>query len=235
MPGTEASDKGKVERRGYDVKYLLLREGERFATLPDLQRATEQRILEQADRLLCPVTGGSIRAAWETERTLLKPLPMTLPHPFDVQVHRRVSRDCLIAFEERQYSVPYTCARSTVEVRGCADAVEIYRRGERLACFPRGTQCRLLIDQAHYEGPSDERVIAPAPLGRIGRKIVGPRSWESSEIPWAASRSIDTYAPACRSFGMSRVKPTSGFHRSRALLMRLGWSFTSERLPEFIE
>jgi DNA replication protein DnaC len=34
---------------------------------------------------------------------------------------------------------------------------------------------------------------------------------------------------------MSRAKSTSGFGRSRALLTRLGWSFTSERLPEFIE
>ncbi len=34
---------------------------------------------------------------------------------------------------------------------------------------------------------------------------------------------------------MSRAKPTSGFDRSRALLTRLGWDFTSERLPDFIE
>jgi DNA replication protein DnaC len=34
---------------------------------------------------------------------------------------------------------------------------------------------------------------------------------------------------------MTRAKSTSGFDRSRALLTRLGWDFTSERLPEFIE
>jgi hypothetical protein len=77
------SDKGKVERRGHDVKHLLTREGARFATFAALQRTTDQRILEQADRLLCAVTGSSIRTAWETERTALQPLPMTLPQPFD--------------------------------------------------------------------------------------------------------------------------------------------------------
>ena len=63
-----------------------------------------------------------------------------------------------------------------------------------VAQFPRGTQCRLLIDQAHYEGRSDDRVIAPAPLGRIGRKIVQPRSWESAEVAPAATRPIGEYA-----------------------------------------
>jgi transposase len=189
----QPSDKGKVERRGHDVKHLLLREGEHFATFAALQHVTEQRILEQADRLLCPVTGSSIRATWEAERPALQPLPLTLPQPFDIQVHRRVGRDCLIAFEGRQYSVPYTCASSTVEVRGCADSVEIYRRCQLLARFPRRTQCRLLVDQAHYEGPSDTRVVTPPPLGRIARAIIEPRSWERSAAA-ASTRSIGTYA-----------------------------------------
>ncbi len=119
---------------------------------------------------------------------------MTLPQPFDVQVHRRVGRDCLVAFEGRQYSVPYAHVGSTVEVRGCADSVEIYRRCELLARFPRRTRCRLLVDQAHYDGPSDRRVIAPAPLGRLARAIVEPRSWELSSAVATPTRSIGDYA-----------------------------------------
>jgi len=171
-------DKGKVERRGHDVKHLMVADGERFASVAGLQSATEQRILAQAHRLLCPVTGSTVYAAWQAERSVLTPLPMTLPQPFDVQVHRRVGRDCLVAFEGRQYSVPYHCAGGVVDVRGCAGAVEIYRRGERIARFPRHTDCRLLVDQAHYDGPSSERIIAPAPLGRMARQLVLPRSWE---------------------------------------------------------
>lgn len=154
---------------------------------------TEARILQQAERLICPVTGNSIRLTWEAERRSLQPLPMTLPQPFDVQVHRRVGRDCLIAFEGRQYSVPYQHSGSIVEVRGCADSVQIYRRCELAARFPRRTQCRLLVDQAHYDGPSDDGVVAPVPLGRIAREIVEPRSWESAACT-AGTRSINTYA-----------------------------------------
>ena len=39
------------------------------------------------------------------------------------------------------------------------------------AKHPRGTAARLVIDQTHYDGPSDDRVIAPPPLGRMGRKV----------------------------------------------------------------
>ena len=30
---------------------------------------------------------------------------------------------------------------------------------------------RLLIDPTHYDGPSTDRVAAPTPLGRMGRKL----------------------------------------------------------------
>jgi hypothetical protein len=187
-------DKGKVERRGHDVKHLIVGDGERFATMAGLQSATERRVLDQSNRLLCPVTGSTVYTAWQAERALLNPPPMTLPQPFDVQVHRRVGRDCLVAFEGRQYSVPYGCAGGIVEVRGCAGTVEIYRRCKLLARFPRRTQCRLLVDQAHYDGPSDTRVIAPVPLGRVARAIVEPRSWELSGTAPMPTRSIGAYA-----------------------------------------
>jgi transposase len=188
-------DKGKVERRGHDVKHVMVREGERFATIAALQSATERRLLEHAHRLLCPVTGTPIHTAWQAERATLARLPMTLPQPFDVQVHRRVRRDCLVAFEGRQYSVPYDCAGGTVELRGCARTVEIYRGGACIARFPRHTDCRLLIDQAHYDGPAKGRVQAPAPLGRMGRQGVLPRSWELPAAV-APTRPLEQYQRA---------------------------------------
>jgi hypothetical protein len=103
---------------------------------------------------------------------------MTLPEPFDVQVSRRVGRDCLVAFECRQYSVPYHHVGACVDVRGCVRTVEIYRHGDCIARFPRYTDCRLLIDQAHYDGRADARGAAPTPLGRMARQMVLPRSWE---------------------------------------------------------
>jgi hypothetical protein len=134
-------DKGKVERRGHDVKHVMVRGGERFATIAGLQSAMDQRILDQSNRLLCPVTGTTIHAAWRQDRAALAALSMTLPEPFDVQVSRRVGRDCLVAFEGRQYSLPYHHVGASVDVRGCVRTVEIYRRGDCIARFPRYTDC----------------------------------------------------------------------------------------------
>jgi hypothetical protein len=62
-------------------------------------------------------------------------------------------------------------------VRGCAGRVEIYASRDRIATFLRQTACRLLIDQAHYEGAEDGRVASSVPLGYMTRRIVAPKSW----------------------------------------------------------
>ncbi len=103
-----------------------------------------------------------------------------------------VGRDCLVSFEGRRY-IPYTWTQTDGQVRGCADTVEIWGRGKLLCTFPRKTDCRLLIDQGHYEGASEGAGKTPVPLGKIGREIVIPRSWEIEDAP---RRSIDRYAEA---------------------------------------
>ena len=125
--------------------------------------------------------------AWEAESRLLTPLPDPLPVPFDVAVNRKVGIDGLISFEGRQYSVPFTLIGQSVEVRGIAGAVQVLKSCEVVAEHPRGTVVRMLIDQAHYDGESDERVIAPPPLGKMGRKVQ-----ELIDAP-VAHRAIETY------------------------------------------
>jgi len=186
------TDKGKVERRIRDVKWLQVREGERFTSLEALQSATDERIAERSAQLICPVTGKSVRDSFELERAHLRPLPEHLPTPFDIQVARVVRRDCTVSFEGRHYSVPFGLIGRSVSVRGCETTVEIYSGTARVASFPRHTECRALIDQAHYEGHSTDEVIAPVPLGEVGRQIVLERSWEGSR------RSIDVYESAVR-------------------------------------
>lgn len=187
-------DKGKVERRGRDVKRFGIGSTERFASLAELQAQTDQRIVERAKRLTCPVTGRSIHATGQAERRKLQDLPRTLPEPFDVQVRRKVSKDCLVPFEGRQYSVPFPYTGRAVQVRGAGDRVQIYHDQQQIAQFPRGTACRLLIDQRHYDGESTETVHAPSPLGRMGQRIVVPRSWELSDSAETHCRGIDHYA-----------------------------------------
>jgi hypothetical protein len=143
------------------------------------------------------VTGTSIEAAWQAERQLLRPLPDPCPEPFDVVVSRQVSRDCLIGFEGRQYGVPFAYALSEVEVRGCAGVVQIVDPAQAriIKTWPRGTAARLLIDQDCYDGESTERVAAPMPLGRVGRRLV-----ELTDHA-APKRSIEIYAALADALG----------------------------------
>ena len=184
------SDKGKVERRGQDMKRLPLQTGERFSTLEELQRVSDARVATLSEELVNPITGFSIRRTWMMELEHLAPLPLSLPEPFDVQVGRKVTRDCLVSFEGRQYEVPSKFVGRTLTVRGCPGEVQIYQTvGELLRVYPRGTACRLLLDRTYEDFEEEGGVLAPTPLGRLGREIVLKRSWEW-DVP---RRSIDAY------------------------------------------
>ncbi|HSB54997.1 MAG TPA: hypothetical protein VLD58_11595, partial [Gemmatimonadales bacterium] len=89
----------------------------------------------------------------------------------DVAVTRTVHTDCTVNFEGRTYSVPFVLCGRRVEVRGCAEVVQVLHEGQIVAEHPRASHQRLLIDPAHYDGPGDDRVAPPVPLGRMGRRL----------------------------------------------------------------
>ena len=185
----KGSDKGKVERRVQDVIGPMVRRGERFVTLEDLNAAVLERALERAKKLINPVSGDSVYDTWLAEREVLRALPATLPTPFDVQVVRKVGRDCLVNFEGRQYAAPFRFAGRPVQVRGVPGRVQIIAEGSVVQEYPRGTKALLLIDQACYEpaisGVTEQPIQPPTPLGRIGKAIVAERSWEAAKRPLA--------------------------------------------------
>ena len=180
--------KGKVERDVRDLREMVDPAREVFDSLEALQAVTDARLEERAGRLRCPATGTSIAAAWEQECELLTPLPETPPEPFDIVVRRPVGVDCLVSFEGRQYSVPFRFARQEVEVRGLAGRVQVLKDCAVIAEHPRGGAALIVKDDAHYEGEDTDRVRAPMPLGRMGRRL--------QEIAATAvqHRSIDLYA-----------------------------------------
>jgi transposase len=195
----KGSDKGKAERsvRTFRSGYgSVLRRG--AATLKELQNLLDARSAELLDRLECPVTGTTVREAWKAEQRVLLPLP-TMAEPFDVVVSRRVSRDCLVSFEGRRYSVPFAWVGRHVEIRGTHAHVVIRGENAELARHARGTRQRLLIDPSHYEGPSTDRVQRPTPLGRRARLQMAGLSSASAEtllvLPDSAHvvRPIDDY------------------------------------------
>jgi len=163
-------DKGKVERRirghrqGFDPTGVV------WESVAELQARTDEAGARDARRRLCPVTGRSVWESYQAERSRLQPLPL-LPEPFDLVQRRRVGLDATVRFEGRTYSVPFRLAAREVEVRGCAAVVQVWADGRILAQHPRHTRSRLLLDPAHYEGPGDERVAAPVPLGKMGRRL----------------------------------------------------------------
>jgi transposase len=180
-------DKGKVESKVGALKGRLRLDGKPFDTLQALQAWTDERLDDWARRRLCPATGRTVDESWLDERRLLRPLP-ALPLAFDVALTRPVHRDCTVCFEGRQYSVPFVLAGLSVEVRGCAEVVQVWHQGQVVAQHPRHSRQRLLIDPSHYDGPGDGRVLPPVPLGKMGRKLQ-----EVVEMP-VEQRPLDLYA-----------------------------------------
>src|SRR4051794_11178940 len=178
--------KGKVENKVRFVRRRLRLSGA-FAGLAELQRQTDEQLADSDGRRLCPATGQSVQQSFEAERRLLRPLPL-LPEPFDLIATRAVQRDCTVSFEGRVYSVPFVLCGLQVEVRGCAGVVQVWHEGRVRAEHPRHTPERLLLDPSHYDGEGDERVAAPQPLGRMGRRLQ-----EILEMP-VEKRPLDLYA-----------------------------------------
>jgi transposase len=180
--------KGKVERHVRDLRETIDPRREYFDSLEHLQAVTDARLEERAARLRCPSTGATIAQAWEEERRLLTRLPETLPEPFDVVVRRPVGIDCLVSFEGRQYSVPFRFVGQEVEVRGLSGRVHILKDARVVAEHPRYSDQIILRDERHYDGEDTDRVRAPMPLGKMGRRLA---EIAASKVQ---QRSLDLYA-----------------------------------------
>ena len=176
------------QSRVRDQRFAINPYGESFRDLSALQEWTDRRLEALSHERRCPATGSSVAEAWQDEVVRLTLLPETLPDPFDAVATRRVGVDGLVAFEGRQYSVPFRFVGQDVEVRGAASTVQILKACATVAVHPRRTAALLVIDQAHYDGPSTDRVSAPPPLGRMGARI------QELATAAVASRSIDLYA-----------------------------------------
>jgi hypothetical protein len=188
------SDKGKTERnvRTHRSLYADLLVAS-WADLPALQAALDARsALVQAQRR-CPITGTSIAEALLAERALLQPVP-DLQELFDCVVARRVSRDCLVSFEGRRYSVPFAWIGRQVEVRGTAQDVVVWAEGQAIARHPRHTRRTLVLEPAHYDGTSTAMVTAPTPLGRRAQLQLAARPHAALlPSPEAVARPLTQY------------------------------------------
>ena len=103
------------------------------------------------------------------------------------------------SFEGRRYSVPFAWVGRDVEVWGVHGYVVIRAMGAEIARHPRHTKQLVLLDPAHYEGESTDRVIRPTPLGVRGRlQLAGLSSGSRSVLlllpeVQAVQRPLDRY------------------------------------------
>ena len=162
--------KGKVERTIRTERRWRAVTERSWASWEQLQAWTDERMVEEAERRVCPATGTTVQRAWQQEKRFLAPVP-PLPEPFDVVFTRTVAHDCTVAFEGRRYSVPFALLGHRVEVRGCARSVQVAADGGIVAEHPRRGRERIVIDPRHYEGESTDDVVAPVPLGKMGRRL----------------------------------------------------------------
>ena len=183
----EPHAKGKAEAKVRLSRLRLSPANRRFDALEELQEQTDRRVEEWSKQATCPATGLTVWESWQRELERLRPLPL-LPEPFDVVVTRTVGSDCTIPFEGRSYTVPFAYAEEPVEVRGCAEKVQILAEGVVVREYPRRTRERIVLDPLCFEGEATDRVLPPPPLGRMGRRLQ-----EIYELP-VEHRPLDLYA-----------------------------------------
>ncbi len=183
----EPQQKGKTEAKVKLGRRLVEPLGKRFDSLEELQVKTDEKFERWSERAICPSTGKSVKESWGEERAHLRVLPI-VPESFDVCVRRPVGRDCTVHLEQRQCSVPFEHVGREVEVRGCAEKVQIVVDRAIVREYPRRTARRLVLDPTCYEGESTDRVQAPSPLGRMGKRLA-----EIYSMP-VATRPLDLYA-----------------------------------------
>ena len=186
-PPRAGNAKGKVEAKVRLVRLRFNPRSRPFDSIEHLQHWTDQRVSDWASNALCPITGRTVYDSWQRELEAMPDLPL-LPEPFDLITTRTVHRDCTVRFEGRTYTVPFAFAGQSVEIRGCAQSVDIWAAGRKIASYPRHTEARLLVDPRCYEGKDTDRVTAPPPLGKMGERLA-----ELYAMP-VEQRPLDLYA-----------------------------------------
>ncbi len=107
-------------------------------------------------------------------------------------VARLVSQEALVGFEGRQYSVPFAWVERCVEIVGKADLVVVGGECREVARHARHTRQTLVLEPAHYEGPSTASELALTPLGRRARAL-GAASADPLPTPQTVVLRFDAY------------------------------------------
>ncbi|MEO1315139.1 MAG: IS21 family transposase [Pseudomonadota bacterium] len=158
-----AKTKGEVERPYRYVRQdsFLARS---FRNLDDLNAQFDAWRTEIANPRVHATTGRVVDEHFAEERPSLAPLP-AIPYSAVLTVERRFTKDGMISVAGKQYSVPHSTRRRSVEVQNHPTEVRIFEDGALVASHPvlegRG---RRRVDPAHRKAPP----ALPSPLPTVG-------------------------------------------------------------------
>ena len=207
-------DKAKVEVgvQGVERRILAALRNRTFFTLEELNRAIWE-LLEAYNARPFQKMPGSRKSLFEAlEKPVLRPLPQER-YEFAEWRKARVNIDYHVEVDRHYYSVPYQLVREEVEIRLTAGAVEMFRRGHRVASHPRSNvKYRHSTQDAHM--PQSHREYG---------------GWSPARLAaWAAQAGAATKEVVERIMG-SHPHPQQGF-RPCLGIMRLGKKYGYERL-----
>ncbi len=207
-------DKAKAEAGVLLVeRWILARlRMQTFHSLDALNREIARLLQALNARPFRKLPGSRASVFAEVDRPALRPLPV---QAFEHAEWRRVrvNIDYHVEFDRHYYSVPYTLARQTVELRVTASTVEILHQGQRIASHVRSPMPRAHTTVADHM-PSHHRHQAEWTPERL--------------IGWAATLGAST-ATAVDQLIRQRRHPEQGFRAALGLL-RLARTYGTSRL-----
>lgn len=136
------NEKGSVEHL---VGYVR-----RNALVPHSREFADMAALNQHLRAWCERERVRHDAAWQLERAALLALPA---HPFSPSVSRPVvaGKTALVSVDRVRYSVPVTCAGTTLRAESFVEHIELYRGAVRVATHARSyVRGEVVLELAHY-------------------------------------------------------------------------------------
>lgn len=107
-----------------------------FASLPELRDAIREWLAVYNATPFQKREGSRLSVFEQMEKPLLTPLPAIRFDVTEWVYSRKVQANCHVAYRNNWYSAPYTYVGRKVDVRVCADRLEIWADGERVSSHP---------------------------------------------------------------------------------------------------
>jgi transposase len=207
-------DKAKVEAGVLLAqRWILARlRHQRFFSLEEANRAIRPLLTELNARPFKKLPGSRLSVFESIDRPALKPL-RTERYEFAEWKVVTAGIDYHVEVAGHYYSVPYRFARQKLDARLTVSTVEVFKKGERIACHPRSQlKGRHTTTDAH---------LAPA-----HQKVAG---WNDQRfLDWAAKIGPHTQA-AIAHILRARAHPQQGYRAALGIL-RLAKNYGPDRL-----